>query len=404
MQTPLSQYAEPDFTELRRGDLDTLVAMLRRQHDVKYDVVVEGRDLAYTDAGLLAVKGGAVDMSNDGLTTLDALLAPTDSFESHVAQRLRIPRDYLRRMRTSSKLPLLAANVNTWLLDEPERRYFVRAFRDDDPTHVGVARALLSDSFDVGMDHLDALLAALDGVRAADAQIVVESAELTGRTMRLNVFSPSVHVIAEQLLAGYRSPFEGDARRAGRGGALDLTTYGDYEPHTVFAGWQLANSETGHGAFTIVPRFLVKVCGNGLVVKRDAMRKVHLGAKLDKGVVRWSGETRKRNVELVRAQARDVVQRFLDVDYVQATIDSFSASAATPVSDATSTIERVARSCSYTEAEQTAILDHFIAGGQLTAGGVLQAVTSVAQTLDDGDRAAELEASALDACFAAAGC
>jgi hypothetical protein len=44
-----------------------------------------------------------------------------------------------------------------------------------------------------------------------------------------------------------------------------------------------------------------------------------------------------------------------------------------------------------------AILAHFIRGGQLTAGGVMQAVTSVAQTLDDGDTAHDLEAQALRA-------
>ena len=42
-----------------------------------------------------------------------------------------------------------------------------------------------------------------------------------------------------------------------------------------------------------------------------------------------------------------------------------------------------------------AILGHFIRGGQLTAGGVMQAVTSVAQTLDDADAAHELEAQAV---------
>ena len=40
-------------------------------------------------------------------------------------------------------------------------------------------------------------------------------------------------------------------------------------------------------------------------------------------------------------------------------------------------------------------LAHFIRGGQLTAGGVMQAVTSVAQTLDDADTAADLESQAL---------
>jgi hypothetical protein len=43
------------------------------------------------------------------------------------------------------------------------------------------------------------------------------------------------------------------------------------------------------------------------------------------------------------------------------------------------------------------ILAHFIRGGQLTAGGVMQAVTSVAQTLDDADAAHEMESQAVRA-------
>ncbi|MBJ6628722.1 DUF932 domain-containing protein, partial [Streptomyces sp. I4(2020)] len=48
------------------------------------------------------------------------------------------------------------------------------------------------------------------------------------------------------------------------------------------------------------------------------------------------------------------------------------------------------------------ILSHFVRGGQMTAGGVMQAVTSTAQTLTDADQAAALEALALPALTAAA--
>jgi hypothetical protein len=42
-------------------------------------------------------------------------------------------------------------------------------------------------------------------------------------------------------------------------------------------------------------------------------------------------------------------------------------------------------------------LDHFIRGGAITAGGVLQAVTSYAQEVDDPDEALNLEESAVRA-------
>lgn len=48
------------------------------------------------------------------------------------------------------------------------------------------------------------------------------------------------------------------------------------------------------------------------------------------------------------------------------------------------------------------VLNHFIAGGSLTAGGVMNAFTSYSQTLTDADRAAEIEDLALDALALAA--
>ncbi len=48
----------------------------------------------------------------------------------------------------------------------------------------------------------------------------------------------------------------------------------------------------------------------------------------------------------------------------------------------------------YTEAQQAEILDHFIKGGDLTAGGIMHAVTSAAQVQADGDAAWDLENTA----------
>lgn len=49
------------------------------------------------------------------------------------------------------------------------------------------------------------------------------------------------------------------------------------------------------------------------------------------------------------------------------------------------------------------ILNHFIKGADPTAGGLMHAVTSAAQTLPDGDDAHELERQALKAMQLAAG-
>jgi hypothetical protein len=69
--------------------------------------------------------------------------------------------------------------------------------------------------------------------------------------------------------------------------------------------------------------------------------------------------------------------------------------AGVPVTHPEETIRQVAKAARFSDELADAILAHFIRGGQLTAGGVMQAVTSVAQTLDDADTATDLEAQAL---------
>ena len=73
-----------------------------------------------------------------------------------------------------------------------------------------------------------------------------------------------------------------------------------------------------------------------------------------------------------------------------------------PVADAAKTVEVISGRLRYSEAQQGEILDHFIKGGDLTAGGIMHAVTSAAQVQASGDDAWDLEASALEALALAA--
>jgi hypothetical protein len=113
--------------------------------------------------------------------------------------------------------------------------------------------------------------------------------------------------------------------------------------------------------------------------------------------VRWSGDTLDRQLALVTAKARDAVAAFLSPDYTERVVRDLEKRAGHPVADAAKTVEVVSRRLRYSEAQQADILDHFIKGGDLTAGGIMHAVTSAAQAQADGDAAWDLENSALDA-------
>jgi len=210
-----------------------LVALLHAQHAAKLDVVTPARHLAVEHGRLRLIGVGEPRLTPDGVTVGETLLRPTAVADAGIAEKLGIPLPYLRRLR-AERIDLYDVNVNTWLGDDPDRRFLVRGLHDPDGG-TGVARALLSDSYRV-VDNLDVLMAVLDGVRAAGVQVDIAGCDLTERRMYVKVRAPQVAGYAPELLAAYRSPFTG-ARGA--------------ENPVVFAGFVVSNSETGHGSFSL---------------------------------------------------------------------------------------------------------------------------------------------------------
>lgn len=417
-ESPLA-LAVPDT--LRSAELPDLISLLRSQQDLRYDVVAEAQNVRYA-GGLLVVKDGAMRLDGEGVSAADALLRPTVGCEDQIGDRLEIPTKYVRKMRADAiaqidgapdLLPgassLLDHSVNHWLDREPRRKFLIRAFRTDDPDEIGMARAFLSDRYGA-IDNLDVLMAGLDGVRRAGVKVDIEGCDLSDSRMSVRIACPEVQALAPVLLANYNSPFGEDRPGAGlariRGiAAAEGMGYAPGTEPVVFAGFVLSNSETGGGAFTITPRVIVKICRNGLTIKGDALRAIHLGGRLDEGLIRWSAETQQKAIELITAKATDAVATFLDAEYVAKVVARMEEQAGAPVAgSAPEAVERVSKHFGFSKAEQDAILVAFISSGQATAGGMLNAVTAAAQTVGDPDRAADLEAAGLDVlAFAAAG-
>lgn len=372
----------------RNATLADLATLLKEQQARKLDMVVPASKLEAED-GVLVVAGAEPVIDESGVTPADGRYVPTAICDGGIADKLSIPVQYLRRLR-DERIDLYDANVNGWLRgtagssdDEgyvaPDARSFLlRCFRGDDGD--GVARAFLSNGFKI-IDHLDVLTAALDGMREAGTPVDIVGCDLTERKMYVRVAAPQIAVLAPTLLKGYRSPYRPE---------------GEPNP-VVFAGFELSNSETGHGRCVLTPRLVVEVCNNGMKMTVDAIGSVHVGSKMDDGIVRWSEDTQRKQLELVTAQTRDAVTTFLDVNYVESVIERIEADAGTPVNRAQETVTSVCKQLRFSEEHTAGVLDHFIQGGQMTAGGVMQAVTSFAQTITDADVAADFEAQGIRA-------
>jgi hypothetical protein len=381
-------------TTARNASLIDLLRLLQEQHARKLDVVAPAAALRSVD-GVLRIRGSEAILSEDGVTTTDGDYVPTAVFDEGLSDKLGVPVAYLKRLR-EDRPDLYDANVNGWLhgrrpkylqtsagpvlrreeIPGDARSFLVRAFKGDDGP--GIARAFLSDRY-ATVDNVDVLMACLDGVRAAGVSAAVKSGDLTDRRMVVRVSCPEVAAVAPRLLAGYRSPFTGDS--------------GTDNP-LVFAGFRLTNSETGGGAFTITPEVTVQVCNNGMTITKDAMRTVHLGGRLEEGVVRWAEDTQTKALELVQAKTRDAVAAFLNRDYLEATVARLEERAEEPVGTSEEAVRDLTKPLGYTQAQIAGVLDYFVRGGQFTRGGVVNAITAYSQTLDDGDAAHDLDARA----------
>lgn len=396
-------------TTTRNATLEDLAAVLTERQARSRDIVVPAAKLRSRN-GLLVVTGAEPEITVDGVTQVDGTYRPTAVFDEGLSAKLDIPRAYLRRLRDTAP-DLFDANVNGWLHGKSvlrsgerdvirpgdDRKFLVRTLRADEGGE-GVARALLSDSFKA-IDDFDVLISGLEGLKQAGIENPIVRANLTERRMYLDVVVPQVSALAPVLLTGYRSPFEGPNAlpRAGGAGALDGHDFGfgPIKNPIVFAGFRISNSEVGSGAASVTPRLTVLACTNGITITNDQVKYRHSGGKLDQGIVDWSGETYRKTLSLISSETADAVRTFLSKDYLEGQIAEIERKAGRSIDAPEEIVRDVTKSLGFSQAEQAGVLSHFIRGGQPTAGGLLNAVTSYSQTLGSADRAAELDAVAL---------
>ncbi|MBF6328435.1 hypothetical protein [Nocardia transvalensis] len=403
-------------TCLRHAELADMVALLERQQAAKVDVVAPATAIRARD-GLIELAGVAPVADERGVTAVDGSYRPTVAADSQISAKLDIPGRFLRRLREEDRLDLYDANVNGLLhgvvdpdrVPEPDSRSFLlRLFTSGVPGEPGVLRALLSDRYGV-IDNLDVLAAVLDGIRLADTDTRIRSCDLSESSMHCKVYSPRIKALAPRFLANYRTPFANpdlEAERRRVAGQLDQWRpiaaregrgYAPGGEPIVFAGFRFANSETGHHALTLKPELVIQICGNGLTLPLFAHTRRHLGERLDAGAVGWSQDTYHKKLSVITAETRDKVSEWLSPEFLTARVDELEHHAGTPVRQPEQTIEVVSKKLGFTDSERAGILSHFIAGGQLTAAGVANAVTSYSQTIPDPARADTLDDLALHA-------
>lgn len=428
--------------EARNADLREVVEILQQQRARRLDLVVPA-SLVHALAGQVVITDEERTrlISEDGVTSAGGSYRLTGVAQEGLGAKLGIPSAYLKKL-AAERTDLWDMNVNgmlhggelpvspgldplgnelSTLVPGYPGNLLLRLLKSDEKDD-GILRAVLSPRYKF-IDNLDVLLAVMDGIRKAGVNAVPGFVDLSEKKMIAKFDVPEIAVLAPELLKGYRTPFrDGGAERAGedRPGYRLRSEYGNWTPEAalraaeregqgykpgeepiVWAGLRVSNSDVGGGGRTIVPEIKIQACKNGLCLIGEADRKVHLGSTQDEGVVAWSSETQERELALITAQTVDAVTQFLNPDWFKGQVARLEELAGVPVREADQ-VRAVATAVGYTKAETEGILAHFYMGGQLTAAGVANAVTSYSQTVASADRADELDRSAVKALQVAA--
>lgn len=351
----------------KMSEIRKLVDELERQKQSKYDVVVSSDNLIVFSDGN-TIKMDVTFQNSDGLN-INKKHPLTDWAHSQVAEKTGIPMKYYRRMQDEGKLDLLSQNINTWLPTKEQR--LVRVLD-------GQVRALLSDGY-YPIDNYDVLFSTLEEVKKVKEQfginIDVKQARITDTKMYIKFTSPDLSDEIMKFRDGRTEPVEG--------------------------GIIISNSEVGNGAFSVSPFINVLVCSNGLV-SDNKLRRVHIGRKLDAGVINWSGKTRQLEDEVLFSKIKDMINQTFNPDIFHKWVDEINGVATTEVPKPSIAIDNIISHFEMPKSKKDDLLNEFTNNAPETGNtqwGISMAVTRLAQkeeNYEDQIKMEEIGAKILD--------
>ena len=332
---------------MKQGKTLTALAIeLERQNQAKRDYVADTRSLQFT-----APSAGEMRLAVEGTSEPQAV---TRQAATQIATRLGIPQKYFDRL--SAEHPaLLEQNVNGWFQAKPERRLL--------RTLDGQARAFLSDRYR-RLDHADLAEAVLPVLLEGREGVEIVSCEVT--EMRL-------------YLKYVTSRLQGEVRP------------GD----VVRSGGMVTNSEVGSGSLTVQPFVERLVCTNGMVVPDMSQKRYHVGRHIENEAVElYSDQTRQADDRALWLKVQDTVRATLTRPGFDTILTRLRQATEQKIEgNPVQAIEVLGNHLTLTEGERGGVLRHLIAGGDLTAYGLVQAVTDTSKEAESYDRATELEAA-----------
>lgn len=326
--------------------LSELARELNVQALTKRDYLVDTRSLEFQTTGDTSRLKLPIDI---GVNTF----AVNELAHRQISDRLGIPYRYYDKMKADNPA-LLDENVNSWLQAKPERR-LIR-------TLDGKARAFLSDRYR-RLDNYD-LAEAVFPVLAKMKGAEVISCELTETNMFIKVINKTLQLEVQK---------------------------GDI----VQAGIVISNSEVGLGSVKVEPLIYRLACLNGMIAQDFGQRKYHVGRTVENespAYELYRDETLEADDKAFFLKVQDVVRAAVDRAKFALIVDRMKQATGQMIQgNPIKAVEVLGQRLQFNQLERDSVIKHLIQGGDLSAYGLLNAVTHTSQELADYNRATEFE-------------
>lgn len=252
---------------MRYENMQQCITILKDREDKQSDIVT---------------KSSAIFMNEDSSIEIPSLspvsIPMTQWAHKQMANKLDIPNGYYNRMLEQDK-PLLSTNVNRWL--QEDNSLLVR-------TESGAARAVLSSKYKVVQNRL-VLLTVLNTLTDMQRPFITRSLSESDTTFYAKFVGQETYDMGNNDLH--------------RGGII------------------IRNSEVGASRLR-VDYFVCRLsCGNDAIFGGDGISKVHIGRKLDAGLIDYASDTVEAdNVAMMKA-IRDIIHTAFDPAGIQSIYD-----------------------------------------------------------------------------------
>lgn len=243
---------------MKYKDLASCVQMLKDREEQQYDAVLQPQGITMNDDGSLQIP------------SLSPVSIPMTTWaHKQLANKLDIPAGYYNRMLEQDK-PLLSGNVNRWIGES--NSFLVR-------TECGTARAVLSSKYKIVQNRL-ILLTVLDTLSNMQRPFITRSMTESDTTFYAKFVGEETYDMGK-----------GDLHRG---------------------GIVIRNSEIGASRLQ-VDFFICRLsCGNDAIFGGEGISKIHIGRKLDAGLIDFASDTIEAdNTAMIKA-LRDIVHTVFD--------------------------------------------------------------------------------------------